>query len=141
MAGETSSQGTKFYIGDGASPEVFTQVENVLSIDPLEATVGTIDVTHADSTAREYISDQLPDGAEISVECSYVADAPGQLLMQGAFKKKVNFKLTYGDDDIDPTEVLFSAAIVRQSLPGYTQGEQNKISWGLKISGPITFAE
>ncbi len=141
MSGETSTQGTKIYIGDGAEPEVFTQIEKVLSVDPLEATVGTIDVTNADSEGREFIGDDLPDGAEISVVCSYVKDAPGQILMQAAYKSRKNFKVVYGDDDVDPTDVRFTALVVRQTLPGYTQGEQNKISWGLKISGPITFAE
>lgn len=60
--------------GDGASPEVFTAIEEVQNLSGLGKTNPLIDVTHHASTAREYIAG-LPDGQELTIECNRVHTA------------------------------------------------------------------
>lgn len=67
MADTFVTEGTVLRRGDGASPEVFTAVPNITSIDPVGTQRGLIDVTNLSSSLREYKT-ALPDGQEINIE-------------------------------------------------------------------------
>jgi len=64
------TEGTVLRRGDGGSPEVFTAISQIVSLDPAGASRSLIDVTNLSSAAREYKT-ALKDGAEISVELQY----------------------------------------------------------------------
>lgn len=64
------TQGTVVARGDGASPEVFTPVPQVTSINPVGFARSLIDVTNLSSTSREY-NVAIKDGQEITLECQY----------------------------------------------------------------------
>lgn len=71
MATEAFTGGLSVQHGDGASPEAFTNIEEVQSLSGLGKTNPLVDVTHHASTAREYIAG-LPDGSELTIECNRI---------------------------------------------------------------------
>lgn len=69
------SQGCGIYISDKASPEVFSEIGQVMSISGPDGSVTEIDVTNLSSTAKEFIIG-LPDEGSVSLEVSWdYADA------------------------------------------------------------------
>jgi predicted secreted protein len=70
--------GSKFRVGDGASPEVFTAIAEVTSITPPSITRDVIDATNADSPDgwREHIPG-LKDGGEVSIEGNFIPGGTG----------------------------------------------------------------
>jgi len=72
MTNAVLSAGSKIGIGDGASPEVFNKIPEVLSMTTPETSRPTVDVTSLDSTAKEYISG-LKDGGSIELSGNWVA--------------------------------------------------------------------
>jgi predicted secreted protein len=71
MAG-VNAFGTQLLRGDGASPEVFTAIANVVSIEGPEVERETLDMTAHDTPDgwREFVGG-LKDGGEVSVEVNY----------------------------------------------------------------------
>jgi len=67
MANYIETQGTVLKRGNSASPEVFTAIPSVVSIDGPTATNEEIDTTHLGSTARESIG-SLPDYGSMNLE-------------------------------------------------------------------------
>lgn len=64
------SQGCAIYKGDTASPIVYTEVGQVISISGPDGTTGEIDVTNLASTAKEFVA-SLPDFGSIALEVSW----------------------------------------------------------------------
>lgn len=64
--------GTKFMVGDGAEPEVFTAVAEVHDISGLSVSRDSIEVTHHGSQDgfREYLPG-LKDGGEVSIGLNF----------------------------------------------------------------------
>jgi len=69
----TIGHGTSFGVGDGGSPQVFTDFAEVVSITPPQMVRDTVDATHMASPQkwREYVPG-LRDGGEVSVEMNFV---------------------------------------------------------------------
>lgn len=75
--------GSKFYIGSGASPVVYTQVAEVTDITPPSSTINVIDVTHMASPNRtkEFITG-LSDPGTASFTINFVPGSAGDLAIQ-----------------------------------------------------------
>ncbi len=71
------TQGATFQRGDGASPEVFTTVTQLVNIGEVGSERALIDTTNLASTLREY-KGAIPDGAEIQLDFQYDSDEAGQ---------------------------------------------------------------
>lgn len=130
--------GLTFQMSDGASPEVYSTVQETKSLSGLGVTNPLIDTTSFDSAAREYIAG-LSDGQEITVECVRTHASPN---VQDAFiaivdsKTTRNFKLTLTDGT---TPIIYTFAGVPLSwaiAPSFD--DATMISYTLKISGSIT---
>lgn len=65
---------TLLQYGDGGTPELFTTLAEVTSLEPPEATAKEVEVTSHDSEAAEFILSYVDEG-EISGECNFVNDA------------------------------------------------------------------
>jgi len=65
---------TQLQYGDAASPELFTTLSELTTIDPPDQVSKTADVTSHDSTKAEFINIFVDDG-EISCEGNFVNDA------------------------------------------------------------------
>lgn len=132
--------GLTFQMSNGASPEVYTTIQETKSLSGLGKTNPLIDVTSFDSAAREYIAG-LADGSEISVECvrTHASPNPQDALIAIVDSKTTrNFKLTLTDGT---TPVVYTFAGVPLSwtiTPSFD--DANMIAFTLKISGDITVA-
>lgn len=112
-------------------------IEEVLSVSGLGKTNDTIEVTNFDSPAgtKEYIAG-LADGAEITVECNYIAAGAGQLAARASVDagSNVAIVMTYAAT----TEIFtFQAAAQGWSISPSTS-DQNRCEFVFKISGDIT---
>src|SRR5210317_45028 len=64
------SQGSGIWLSDDASPEVYTEVAQVVSLSGPDGSAAEINVTALDSTAAEFVMG-LPDEGNVSVEVIY----------------------------------------------------------------------
>ena len=89
--------GTLLKIGDGASPEVFTSVGEILSISPGGLTSATIDTTHMETAGgyRTFISDTFKDPGETS--CTIQYDPSDLDTLYGYVGTSYNFQVVYPD--------------------------------------------
>lgn len=84
--------GATFEIGDGASPEVFTEVAEVVSITPPGATVEKIDTTHLQSPNRyrEKVA-SIKDSSDVSFTVN--ATPANLVVLYGALSSTKNFRI------------------------------------------------
>lgn len=132
--------GLTFQMSDGASPEVYTTIQETKSLSGLGKTNPLIDVTSFDSAAREYIAG-LADGSEISIECVRTHASPNPqdaLVAVIDSKTTTNFKLTL-TDGTTPIVYTFAGVPLSWSItPSFDDAAM--IAFTLKISGDITVA-
>jgi hypothetical protein len=86
--------GSSFSLGDGASPEVFTEVAQVFDISPPSESVDVIDKTHMKSPdrGREFM-EGLSDPGETSFEMNFVPGSAAEALILA--KRTRNARITY----------------------------------------------
>lgn len=132
------SQGVTLERGDGASPEVFTDVAEIISISGPSGSASVIDTSHLGSTFVEKLMG-LPDEGQITFECNFKGGDTAQegLRADRAARTLRNFQITLTDS---PNTVLTFAAYVL-SLP-FSIATNDKITQSvtLEISGQVTFA-
>jgi hypothetical protein len=129
---------TLLKIGDGVSPEVFTTIGEVTSIGALGQRNDLIEVTHLESTAKEYIGG-LPDGLEIAVVCNYKPTHAQQVAAIAAVTAGTskNFKYTMPSGGGSLT-FSFTALVLGWTVGPTTPNEAVHLELTLKISGSIT---
>lgn len=130
--------GTTVKLGDGASPLVYSAIEEIISISGVGKTNPLIDATNLDSTAKEYIAG-LADGTEITLECNLLTTGGTQ---QGALKTAVNagtnksIQITITDGS---TPEIYTFLVIPLSWVINPQVEdRNTITFTMKITGSIT---
>lgn len=113
--------GAALWMGDGGSPETFTQVANVVSIDGPSETMETVDVTHLQSTGgyREYLP-HLKDGGEVTVTTHYdpthaTHDGTTGLKKKYDDRSLVNFKFDMSQQFATNGVINFSAYVTALS--------------------------
>lgn len=133
------TQGTTIAVGDGAEPEVFTDISQVTSIDPVGFTRGLNDVTNLSSTAREY-RPQIKDGQEINLEIQFDPDDATHNSLRTDLNNGTarNFEITLTDDT--PTVITFTALVTAWSL-GFPIDGVVPLRVTLKPTGDLVFAE
>lgn len=126
-----------FYTGTNASPIVYTELPEVLSVSGIGQTNPLIDATSFDSTAREYIAG-LADGSEIAVECNYIATnaAITGLMTSVDSGATINFKATYTATSPNKRFTCQVVALSYEVSPNFS--DKNTIKFSLKISGAVT---
>ena len=134
--------GTLLQIGDGASPEVFTTIAEINSIDGPNLARETQEVTHMESPDqyREYIGGLL-DGGEVSFEGNYVPRhaTHGATAGTGLFSKFAdgsvgthNFKIALPGT---PTAAWAFKGILTSLEPKHPHDDKMEISGTIKVSG------
>jgi len=126
------AHGTRLYMGDGADPEVFTEIPNCgdFDLDPPEPE--EVDVTDHTSTAREHL-DGLGGDGQCTTELHYDPSIAihDDVLDKHGVSDPTNFKLRL------PSDVVFLfAATVRYQLRFPVGGAQTA-PLTLRISGPL----
>lgn len=127
--------GATFSIGDGASPEVFSAVGEVVSIGLPEETTETADATHLGSgTHREYIPG-LSDGGEIAIEFNYTDTG------YAAIKAKRTAGGVFNVECAEPGGAEWAAAVICTALkaPELTADGIMRGSATFKVTGAPTF--
>lgn len=138
MSSAIETQGTELKRGDGATPEVFTTVGEVVSFTGPGGSASVIDVTHLLSTAREKRMG-LPDEGQFTFEVNLIPSDTAQIGLRTdrAARTLRNFQLVL--TDVATTTLSFAAYVTGFSLSG---GVDNvtKASVTLEISGAVTWA-
>jgi len=129
---------TVFSRGDGASPEVFTAVGDVVNIGGPSITKDEIEVTALDSTAKEFIG-ALDDPGELTMDLNWnPQDAEHVNLRSDAEASIVrNYRIVWGD--VSATQVTMSAEVMEFTI-NTEPNDAVKASVRLKISGSLTWA-
>lgn len=132
------SEGAVLKRGDGASPEVFTEVSEVVDFDGPGGQGSVIDVTHLKSTRREKRMG-LPDEGQVTLTLNHIPTDTMQtgLRSDRANRTLRNFKLELPDS---PVQTLsFSAYVLGYSISGGVDAPV-RASVVLEITGEVTYA-
>jgi hypothetical protein len=137
MSDAISAQNTYFSNGDGASPEVFTELAEVVSIGGPNETSEEIDVTHLRSTGgyREFIQ-SFKDGGEIPMELNMINANTTQQSLRTDFQAGTvrNRRITFPDG----TTCTFSA-FVKGIGAGAQVGSKLSSSVTMRVVGETTW--
>lgn len=130
---------TLLKLGDGASPEVFTTIGEVVNIGPIAQRKDLVEVTHMLSTAKEFIGG-LSDGQEIAITMNFLPTNTQQLALLTAaasITAAKNFKYTMPTGGGSLT-FSFSALVLGTGVGPTTPNTATQLTAGLKITGAIT---
>jgi len=130
--------GTNFQRGDGASPEVFTTVGDVINVTGPGITKDEIEVTALDSSAKEFIG-ALDDPGEVSLELNWnPQDAEHVNLRTDAEGNTArNYRIVWSD--VSATQVTFNGEVMEFSI-NTEANDAAKGSVRVKINGALTWA-
>jgi len=131
--------GTKVYIGDGASPEVFTALAEVLTVDGPNPTATVVDATSVDTVGGydEPITG-LKSAGEVTIEMNFVGDDPGQEALKTAFDAgtQTNFRIDYPDHGL--TRFSFVAVVIAPPAAKVDPRQVLKGAVKLRVVGAYT---
>lgn len=137
MSDAISAQGTYLTIGDGASPEQFTEIPECKTIPGPAGTSDELDATHLRSTGgyREY-KQSFKDNDDMTLECNYVPGDPVQASLRADYLTGVvrHFVKHYPDNSTD----AFSAYVKSASSPAAV-GELISFTVTLRVTGAPVF--
>ena len=136
MANAIVTQGFTFEIGNGDSPLTYTEVGEITNFSLFDGTASEIDVTHLQSTAKEFLMG-LQDFGTGSLDCNHLPADAGQVLMRAA---KVSgeiqdFQVTFSD----ASTANFQGFVQSNPLTGGVDAKVDG-SFAIRISGDVTFA-
>lgn len=137
MSDGISSQGTYLTIGNGASPEVFTEIPECTTIPGPAGTSDELDFTHLRSSGgyREF-KQSFKNTDDMTLECNYIPGDPVQSGLRADFLSGVvrSFVKHYPDTSTD----AFDAYVKSASTPAAV-GDKLKFTVTLRITGAPVF--
>jgi predicted secreted protein len=140
MTSAIAAYGTRLEIGDGGTPETFTQIAEVLDISGPEFSADTEDVTSHSSTGgwEEHIPTILRSG-EISFEVNLVPSDTSHAALRTAFTNRTrrNWKLVFPDSS--STTWSFAAYVTGFSVSAPVAGKLGA-EITLKLTGQPTLS-
>jgi len=136
---ELTTEGVTLARGDAASPEVFTTIGQVVSLQGPGGSATVIDTTNLSSTSKEKAMG-LPDEGQITAEMNLDTDDTAQTGLRTDRDAKTlrNFKITLTDSS--PATTLTFAAYVLSFVINSAVDDVIKASVTLEISGAVTWA-
>lgn len=131
-------QGIQLQRGNGAGPEVFTTIGEVMSFSGPGGNATVIDASHAQSTAKEKLMG-LKDEGQLSFEANLVPGDAAQTGLRTDRNNRTlrNFKLIL--TDAGPTTLTFAAYVLGFAIAG-SADDKITLSVTLEISGAVTWA-
>lgn len=140
MASEDTLIGNefRFQIGNGASPETFSDMCAIVEANGLGEESPLIDTTALCDAARTYRRG-LPDGLEIPLVANFIqGDGQIQQLYEDYKAKTVrNFRMVIADSS--PEEYIEFSAIIRGWNLGAPSGEKATMTFTLKATGDVNW--
>lgn len=135
MSNATSSQGVYFGTSDGASPETFEELAEVVSIGGPNESADEIDVTHQRSAGgyREFIQ-SFKDGGEFSMDLNFVGASISQQNIRSDFASgETKRRRIYYPDGSYSTFLAWVKGV------GNTSSVGNKVAMtvNVRVSGPV----
>lgn len=137
MTSAVLGAGSSLKLSDGASPEVYTTIAEVLRCGPIGYTTPEVDVTNLDSTAKEYITG-LKDGNQVEFECNWLAGNTQQNALRDAGTNSKNFQMVWNGSP--QKTATFTLAAISFSSGETTPESQQTITISGRISGEIVWA-
>jgi hypothetical protein len=129
-------QGTLLKMGEG-SPPTYTTVYEVVSIGGFGQMADLIEVTHLESTRKEYIGG-LPDGVQFPMIVNYNPTNPTHVDLKAAaddgLAHPFQLQMPSGGGSLTFT---FGAVVMGWQFPSITANEAYQAEFTLKISGDI----
>ena len=127
--------GATLQIGDGASPQSYTTIAEVLRCGPIGSSNPEVDVTNLDSTAKEYIAG-LADGNTVDFDVNWLVGNTEQTLLRTSQQagSTINLQMVYQTSP--NTKAQFDFVLLDFEM-GETTAEGQLTA---KISGRITGA-
>ena len=139
----TIGYGSKLRRGDGATPENFTDIAEVFSIEPPSQESDDVEVTNLDSPNRmkEYIAGMGEPG-EVSFEMNFLPTHATQDATTGLIEARVsgdvgNWQIEFSD--AASTTATFSG-YVKAFQPALAVSDRLTASCTIKVTGPVTWA-
>lgn len=134
------SQGSGFWLGSGASPQVFTEVPDVVSVTGPDGSASEIDVTALDSTAKEFLIG-LPDSGSVQVEMIWGGEnspQTNQELLRAAWQSQAVQTAQVRLSDSPQTKYQFDCYIMGWSLSGLEPDGAAHATITARITGAIS---
>lgn len=136
MANAIETQGFTFEIGNGDSPLTYTAVGEISNFSGFDGQAAEIDVTHLQSTAKEFLMG-LQDFGSFSLDANYLPSDAGQVLMRAGKTSRAvqDFRATFSDS----STATFQGFVLSATTSG---GVDSKVdtSFSIRITGVVTFA-
>jgi hypothetical protein len=125
--------GSSLQLSDGASPEVFNTIAEVLRCGAIGVQTSEIEVTHLSSTSKEYIG-ALPEGSTVEFSLNFVGGTQQNALRDGVGTTK-NFKMQFSDN----TQATFAFVVLGFMRDETTPESQLTATVNGRITGGITW--
>lgn len=132
--------GSKFKMGDGGGPEVFTTIAEITDITPPPLSRDAIDVTNQDTTNgwREKIPG-FRDGGEVTFKCNWLPQNATQNATTGLLA-------SFNDNLLHHWRITLPDNLTNVNFSGFVSGyepdlpieEQGQLSITITVSGQVT---
>lgn len=131
--------GTQLKVGDGATPEVFTLIDEVKDMTGPTITLPEVDVSNMDSTADEYIGGLPNSGAiQFSVNFNPTNSRHTQLMSDSTSGTKRNYQVRY--PQFSPAKTFSFAGIVTKFDIKTQVKNAITADCSIRISGAVTIS-
>lgn len=136
MSSAIQTQGFTFGIQRTASPGEYTSIGEITSFSGFDGKAAEIDVTHLQSTAKEFLMG-LQDFGQFNIEVNFIKSDPGQLLLRAAKTARdiQSFLATFSDG----TTATFQGYVLSNPVKGGVDAKVDG-SFDIRITGAVTFA-
>jgi hypothetical protein len=142
MASEDTKIGNDFKVllGDGNSPETFSDLCAAFDFGAIGEEKPLVDVTSYCDDARTY-RNGLADGVEIPLQCNFIVGDTALVDLYNHYKNDTvpTFRIVVDDALASPNNFFEFAATVRAWNITGPIGEKAVLSFTLKISGAVTW--
>ena len=134
------SQQTFFQIGDGASPEEFLNLGEVVGISGPSLSVTALDVTNLADTAKAFIASEVYDGGEITLEVNFEPDTQFHADMIVDMLAFTPAEVTIQYADAGTTTYTLAACIITGFEAGASVDEKLSGTFTIKVGGAVSIA-
>lgn len=124
-------------LSDGASPEVYTTIAEVLRCGPIGSTAPEVRVTNLDSTAHEYIAG-LQDGNTVEFQVNWIAGNTQQHALRDNVGSQKNFQMVWSGTS-PQSSCKFTLTLLQFQRDETTPEVQQTATISGRISGSITW--
>ena len=134
--------GVEFRMGDGASPEVFAPMMEIVDVPGVGTTHRTDEVTHMGSPGGwvEHIGLGIKEGKPFTISGNFVADDADQIALYRTRVEsggKHNYQIQFTDEDL--TTLTFEAIITDADI-GHSRDSKADFAYNVLPSGPYAWS-